>query len=476
MSYSKMDLRSFFKDVDEAGLSCHIDKEVDVAEEVPALCSQTFKPTMFSNLKGFDGFKLVDGLTRTRDMQKFALGLDCPDGAVIPSFLGMLGKGPSPTVILDAADAPVKEVVWTGEEANLHKLPIPVPSEGRDFPHVDVKKEDFNVPCISGGIVITRDPETELQNTFFSMAKVLDERRIHTFMAASHPNANLAAHIAKGERCPIAYAIGCHPRYEFGAVYAGPHEGFSEFNLISTLLGEPVPLVPAETVPLNVPAYAEIIIEGWIDPKREPYLHLSSHMDTHAPIFSNEPFVEITAITMRKNPIYRHIQPTRFTEHHALSEFAAAPLLLKTLLDQGLNIHDVAIPLHSGLNCAVVQMTPNNSEEVRTVLEIGMNFPILPRLTVVVDTDIDPYNVDDVLLAIATRVDSTKDLTTLAEGSGMMESLNTQVNSRDDVQLLPNPRWGIDATKPALDQPERRLLFSRLQARGEGRVRLEDYL
>jgi len=94
------------------------------------------------------------------------------------------------------------------------------------------------------------------------------------------------------------------------------------------LLGEPLPLIPAETAPLNVPAYAEIIIEGWIDPKREPYLHLSSHMDTHAPIFSNEPFVEVTAITMRKNPIYRHIQPTMFTEHHALSEFAAAPLLL----------------------------------------------------------------------------------------------------------------------------------------------------
>ena len=474
MSHSTMDLRSFFKDAEEAGLTSKIEKEVDVVNEIPALCSQTFKPTMFSKLKGYEGFSLADGLTRTREMQKFALGLDCPDGEVIPRFAQMLGQGPSPTVMVD--EAPVKEVIWTGDEAKLSRLPIPVPSEGLDLPHLDVKKEDFNVPCISGGIVITRDPDTELQNTFFSMAKVLGDQRIQTFMAASHPNENLAAHIAKGERCPIAYAIGCHPRYEFGAVYAGPHEGFSEFNLISTLLGEPVPLIPAETVPLNVPAYAEIIIEGWIDPTREPYLHLSSHMDTHAPFFSMEPYVDITAITMRRDPIYRHIQPTRFTEHHTLSEFAAAPLLYKAFMDNGLDIHDVTIPIRSGLNCMVVQMTPKTSAEVQIVMEIGMKASILPRLTIVVDKDVDPYNIEDVLLAVATRVDSGKDLATFAEGAGMMESLNTLVNSRDDVQLLPNPRWAIDATKPALDEPERRLLFSRLQARGEKSVKLEDYL
>ena len=476
MNYSKMDLRSFFKDVDEAGLSLHIKKEVDVREEVPALCSETFKPTMFENIKGFEDFKLVDGLTRTREMQKFALGFDCENGEVIPNYAKMIAKGPGPTVTIEKSDAPVKEIIWTGEDAKLSRLPIPVPSEGYDIPHLAVKKEDFNVPTISGGIVITKDPNTDIQNTFYSMAKVVDEQKIHTFMVASHPNAHLAAYIEKGERCPIVYAIGCHPRYEFGAAYGGPHEGYSEFNIISTLLGEAVPMVAAETVPLEVPAYAEIIIEGWIDPKREPYLHLSSHMDTHAPFFTNEPHIEITAITMRKKPIYRHIQPTRFTEHHTLSEFAGAPLLYLAFVQNNLPVHDVSFPIHAGINCMVVQMTAATNAQVKAVMEIGMNAPIVPRLTIVVDKDIDIYNIEDVLLAVATRADCRTGLSTQPNGSGMMESLNTLVNSRDDIQALPNPRWAIDATKPALDEPERRMLFERLQARGEKSVRLEDYL
>ena len=119
-------------------------------------------------------------------------------------------------------DAPVKEVKWTGADASLRRLPIPTPSEGMDFPHLGVEKKEFDTPCISGGIVITRHPETGLHNTFFSMAKVMGDQRIQLFMASLHTNANVAAWVEKGERCPIAFAIGCHPAYEFGAAYTGP--------------------------------------------------------------------------------------------------------------------------------------------------------------------------------------------------------------------------------------------------------------
>ena len=83
MTHSTLDMRSFFKEAEQAGIARRIDQPVDVATEVPTLCSQTFQPTMFANLKGFDGFSLVDGLTRTRETQKLALGFDCADGEVI---------------------------------------------------------------------------------------------------------------------------------------------------------------------------------------------------------------------------------------------------------------------------------------------------------------------------------------------------------------------------------------------------------
>ncbi len=144
-------------------------------------------------------------------------------------------------------------------------------------------------------------------------------------MLPGHTARNVQSWQERGERCPMALVIGCHPAYEIGGAYTGPHPGFSELDLIAGVIGGPVPTTRAETLDMQVPALAEIVIEGFIDPGKAPYLHTSSHSDSYAPILSDEPFFDVTAITMRKNPIYRHIQPNRFTEHHALAEFIVVP-------------------------------------------------------------------------------------------------------------------------------------------------------
>ena len=235
------------------------------------------------------------------------------------------------------------------------------------------------VPLASGGMGVTRHPDGT-HNTFFTMAKVIGEQRIHFFMLPGHTAKNVQAWAERGEHCPMALVIGCHPAYEIGAAYTGPHPGFSELNLISTILGAPVPTTRAETLDLDIPALAEIVVEGFIDAEKAPYIHASSHSDSYAPIVSMEPFFDVTAITMREKPIYRHLQPTRFTEHHSLAEFITIPPLFTMLQAKGLPVKDIHMPLRSCGNCAFIQMTANNPLEVREVMQTAMANPMSPRL------------------------------------------------------------------------------------------------
>jgi len=465
------DLRAYLASV--ATDAYHISKPVNVDSELAALCSESTRPIVFDNLAGFDGWRLADRLIGDRALQ--GLALDCPPDAVIQTYAARTAAGPGATELLD--DGPVREVIWTGEDANLHRLPVPVPSEGIEVPYLDLRPEDFRAPVISGSIAITKNPATDVHNCFFTMAKVVGEQRAHCYIFSPHTWQNIAAYGERGECAPMALVIGCHPAYELGAAYTGPHPGFSELHMAAGLLGETVPLVKCETVDLQVPANAEIVIEGFIEPEPARYTHTSAHTDTHTPFISQEPFFDVTAITMRRDPIYRHIQPTRFTDHHAICEFIIAPMLYNVLQAKGLNVHDVAVPLRSALNCGVIQMTAGVREEVVEAVHSGMTNPFFPRLTIAVDQDIDIHNVEDLLYALSIRVDPGRDIYTV-EGvrSFNLEPQSVEIVGMPGGLLRSGGRYGIDATKPPLSEPDARVHFERLTARGEGRVSLKDFL
>ena len=188
MNYCPADLRSFLAQCSDQVL--HINKAVDPATQVAALCSETVRPTLFENITGFPDFKIADCLTRFRDTQALALGIEGGPGDVIPGYAAMLARGPG--AVLEVDDAPIKEVIWKGEEARLSRLPIPIPSEGHSFEHLNIDKQDFLLPTISGGMGVTRSPEGQL-NTFFTMAKVVDDQRIHFFMLPGHTARNVQA-------------------------------------------------------------------------------------------------------------------------------------------------------------------------------------------------------------------------------------------------------------------------------------------
>ena len=120
MNYAMEDLRSFLTDTDAAGKTLYIDKPVDVETEAAALCSQTTRPTLFNTLKGHKDFQLVDCLTRFRDTQALALGIETnkPE-KVLSTYLGRLSKGPGSTITIDKS--PVKEVILIFHHGQSYK-------------------------------------------------------------------------------------------------------------------------------------------------------------------------------------------------------------------------------------------------------------------------------------------------------------------------------------------------------------------
>jgi UbiD family decarboxylase len=134
------------------------------------------------------------------------------------------------------------------------------------------------------------------------------------------------------------------------------------------------------------------------------------------------------------------------------------------------------MPLRSCGNCAFIQMTANNPAEVREVMQTAMANPMAPRLSVIVDEDVDIYNTDDVLFALSIRADGINSVEGFNGTRGLPEPLTVLINGPEDIRPLPNNRWVIDATKPSLAEPQRRSEFVRLKARGEDVVKLSDFM
>ena len=125
MTHSQADLRSFLEQA--ADQVVHIRKPVDPANQVAALCSETTQPILFENVAGYPDFRITDCLTRFRDTQAMALGIEGGPGSVIPGYVARLSQGPGPTI--EITDSPVAKTLYrvprvSVSSTTLKALPI----------------------------------------------------------------------------------------------------------------------------------------------------------------------------------------------------------------------------------------------------------------------------------------------------------------------------------------------------------------
>jgi 2,5-furandicarboxylate decarboxylase 1 len=440
-----------------------IDKPVPLSA-VGALTGKANRPIVFTQVENHS-MPIVDGLFVDRAAQARILGCEPPE--VLKSLNAALARGPRPLVTVN--DAPCKEVKLTGDSIDLAALPI--------VTHTDLDPYPYTTSFVTHW-----HPGTGTFNAMFPRCGVLGPREMVASFVTPTAWQILAAHKAAGTKMPQSIAIGVHPAWELAAAYTYLHEGWWELELFESLTGEPGHVVTCETNGLPVPADASIVIEGFVDPERTAQDGPSPGPTMlFTPYAAQQPVFEVTAITMRADPIYRNHQMTPFTDHQELPRLWLEAIIHERIRAMGIAVHDVVYLQAGGALLLVLQIDPAFDGQAKDALLAAMGSFTNNKLVVAVDPDIDAHSERDVLFAMATRVDPARDVITVDGTRGWIfdprarPELDATETTAETRYPAVGSRWGVNATKPAPYKPERRD-YDRAWPIGWATTRLEDYL
>jgi len=439
------DLRTHLNSLGSSLLT--VQSEVDI-DYVSALINHARSPVLFRNIKGYAGWSLCDLFFARREHQATVLG--CAKHEILPLLAQKLSS--TPQAPQRVASGPVKQVVIKGDRIDLATLP--------GFQHGE---RDPGRTLMT--MAICRDPATGRANFSWTRMTPLDAKRATFFIGSSPDMRAIAARYEKiAEPMPLAFVMGTHPAYEIMASYSIPGhlERFGELDLVHALIGEPVEVVPCETLPLDVPAHAEVVIEGFVAPgERVDEGPGPSQALYYVPGVSRQPVFRTTAITLREKPILRQVNTLIYTDHQTLLALPHEALLYERMRQLGAKVHDVQyIPWGGTLTCAI-KVTPQSDTEVKDLLLLALEsrWPNA-KLAIAVDDDIDLESPQDLHWCLATRVEPTRDGTIIERAPGHPFAPPGQPVEGDPRARITG-KWAIDATKPPLSRPAERARFDR---------------
>ncbi|GMA17126.1 menaquinone biosynthesis decarboxylase [Deinococcus metallilatus] len=308
------DLQSFARLLEERGelvrVSFPVDRELEITEIADRLVKKGGPAVLFENVKG-SPFPLLIGVMGTRERTALALGvsdlddlakkvrhlIDLKGSGGLGGLLGNVGK------LRDAMNlpprrvrsGPAQEVVWTGDEVDLSKLPILKcwPLDGGPF--------------VTLPLVITRDPETGERNLGMYRMQVMG-RNVTGMHWQRHKTGTRHLEKARrlGQKLEVAVALGGDPALIYAATAPlPPIPGLDEFALAGYLRGQRYPVMKGVTVDLDVPANAEFILEGYVDPQED--WAVEGPFGDHTGFYTLPdlyPRFHVTAMTMRRDPVY----------------------------------------------------------------------------------------------------------------------------------------------------------------------------
>ena len=359
-----------------------------------------------------------------------------------------------------------------GDDVDLSQLPI-------------VRHTDLDPYPYTTSFAVHHDPETGLFNAMYPRCGVLGRNEMVTSFVTSTANRILGVHRAAGTRMPQAIAIGVHPGWELAACYSHPHDDWWELELFEAITGQPGVVTRCKTVDLLVPADASIVIEGYVSPTRTAQDGPSPGPTMlFTPYAAQQPVFEVTAITMRNDPVYRNHQMTPFTDHQEMPRIFHEAILYERLRALGIKVRDVHFPQGGGSLSVIIQVEPHIDGQVTDALlaVLGSPWPNT-KLAIAVDPDINIYDYRDVHYALATRVDPSRHVITIGNARGFIFDPGAQPVLEASPQpawqtRLPSVvgKWGIDATKPVPYRAAEQHGSPRAwPIRWKG-IRLEDYL
>ncbi len=466
VKYLPKDLRSWLKSLEDNNLLIRIKKEVDPKTNMGSLCAESPKAIMFENVKGYPGWRVCDGLIKLREQQALLLGT--PINKVSSRLAKDLGR---PGEVRMVSDGPVKEKILLGDEADLTKLPIITHSK------------TCGGPYIGSGTIITKDPDTGVRNLACLRLQVKSKHHTGIMYALKHTWMNYQKYEKMDKPMPVAIAIGMHPAYEIATNYSTEYP-LDEFRFVEAIMGEPAELLKCETIDMEAPANAEIVIEGEIPPHvREEEGPFAEYTGYSREVLGKalRCIINVKAITMREDAIYRHIQSVRLTDHQSLCTLPMEAQIYNRVKDVGghVDLKDVYMPPYGSLYMAIIQMVPRFDTEPRSVMLAALSSSYHePKIIMTVDEDVNIYDPKEIIWSLSTRVDPGKDII-LIPAAGSSDSLDISQPVMGEFAggyFRQRNNIGIDATRPPVIRPMERALFERAVPRGEGEFPLKDFV
>ena len=447
-------LRGFLKMVEQdypadfVRISDPVRRELDITSTVFEFERSGKSPVvMFENVEGFD-LPVVTNVAGNRRLLAATLGVTPDD---LP--LAYRDRCQDYTAVELVGDAPWQDVVLEGDDVDLTRLPIPL--------HFEVDA----APYITAGQIVARDPETGVDTVGFHRLMLNGKNRLglslhsRRRMFEFHRRAE-----SQGNALPATIALGIHPIHYMGSMAYHYPPGVRKYEIIGALFGEPYRVARCGTADLEVPAGAEIVIEGEILAEtREPEGPFGEFTG-YASYRSTENVFVAKRIQMRSDAIFHSIASGTAGDHILVSSISREAEILNALRRNLPNVQAVHVPLCTvGALMAIISMKKTAEGQPKQAIMAALGTEFYVKTVVVVDEDIDIFNLSDVMWAVITRTHADRDITLIHGAMGAV------LDPTSDPENHTVTKVGIDATKPSgRDFAERLIITDEQRARVRG--------
>ncbi len=427
------DLRGFMAKVEQQNPQnvVHVRDEIDPKYEISTLIMELEKarryPLIIFERVGNQQIPVVVNVLAPRERLALALGVNTPDLAA--EFSQRINRRIEP-VVVNKALFQANSVV--GDAVDLFKLPI--------LTHFPIDAG----PYITAGLVIAKDPETGVETAGYHRMQLKGKDKLGISL---HSRQRLWEYFRRaeenGKSLEAAVVLGIHPNISMGSMALVPYH-LGKFGAMGGLFGEPLEVAHCRTIDVNVPAYAEIVIEGEIVAGQREAEGPFAEFTNYACYRSTENVFHVKAIQYRNNPLYQDITPAMSSEHITIVAVQREGDVLNALRRTLPNIKNVHAPLSAcGLFHCYISMKKIAEGQAQQAIFTAFSVDHNLKMVVVVDEDVDVFDEQQVLWAIATRLQADKGVTIVPQHMGMGCTLDPSTD-----ELSRSAKMGIDATKP----------------------------
>jgi 2,5-furandicarboxylate decarboxylase 1 len=382
-------------------------------KEAPAL--------LFEKVKGYS-FPVVGNLLGTKKRLSMALGLGQKN--FFEKTLSKLEERIPPALVKNRS--PREVITLKGKNDLLKLLPILTHYAGDSGPY------------ITSGITSARDPKDGTIGRGLHRMEMRGKNELGISLINPPLSEIYAQYKKENRRMEVATAIGLDPAILIAAVSKVPR-GTDKLSVAGGLKGKPIPMAKAETVDIDIPAQAEIVIEGYVDPKGKEKDGTLGESSGYYMTFSKSPTIHVTTITYRKGAYFHAIVPWGLEVDNLLCLIHGIDFVpkMKKEIPSLKRIHFIPGTFGSHV---VMNIDTDSKAEIRKALTYALSFTHVKKV-IIVDEDVDPEDSQEVEWALATRFQGDRDLIVVPD-------LRGQPIDPSSKEGFLTTKLGMDATRP----------------------------